>query len=153
MSQATTINNAISSLEFRNRGNPQIAQLAHDWVSWFADVRPWLPLPVELASLQYYWTRYVDAYASAANKEGSPLPVGIEPRVMRGLNEDLAWRAQAFSDAGQGVADTASQAAAAGSQSLHSAAREARPSVLPLGMALGAVGALGLLIAIRKAGA
>lgn len=150
MSQTLRLNNAISALDFRNQDNAVVQQLAKDWVSWFNDVRPWVPSPVEYATLKYYWPRYRDAYASAKNRTGVPTPEDVEPTMARAFNEDLTMRAEAFRDVGKAAQQSITQAADAASAHLHGAARELQPSLLPLGVGLGAAAALGLMWTMKR---
>lgn len=151
MSQTIHLNNAISALDFRNQANAEVQQLAKDWVSWFNDVRPWVPSPVEYATLRYYWPRYRHAYASATNTTGVPTPAQVEPTMARAFNEDLSMRTEAFRDVGKAAQQSLAKATDAATSHLHTAARELRPSVLPVGIGLGAIAALGLVWATRRA--
>lgn len=151
MTQAERLNNAISALEFRNKDNPVARRLAADWVSWWNDVRPWVPMPVEFVTLQWYWRRYSEAYHAAANRQGVPTPAQAEPHFWKSATEDVEMRADAFRDLGKTAQRAVDQAATVASERMHSAARELRPSLLPIGIGLGIAATVGVVMLTKKA--
>ncbi len=126
------LNNAIVRLEWANAQNPEILGLARDWHSWWdglghVDGRD----QGELAQvLRYYGLRYSAAYARATHQQGVPRP------------EELSLAHGSF------VAPRIEVAAGDGMAS--SLDHRASPWTFPVGLALGACVAMGLVLALRR---
>lgn len=144
MSTSVRLNNAIAALGFQNHSVAKVDALAKDWATWFQSVRPWLPLKLEFPAAYYFWIRYRDAHDNHAKVTGGTIaaPATVEPQWSTMLAEDAAWREQAIKDTARATGQVAADVVAAAKLGVKEIASSVVPSLVPVGIAVGALGFL-----------